>query len=70
MKNQTEIERVHDLMASRAGEVAAYMRDNFKAGLYIGKLTALGWVVGGMPGADLAIEHDYESWVRDHDDET
>ena len=69
MKTQAEIERVHDAMASRSGEVSDYMGDNFRAGLYVGKMTALGWVLGDMPGADLAIEHDYEDWVREHDDE-
>ena len=69
MKPESEIERIHDAMANRAAEAAEWMGDNFKAGLYVGKMTALGWVLDAMPGSDLAIDHDYESWVREADGE-
>ena len=41
MKQHDEIERVYDAMANRS-ESSDWMGDNFKAGMYVGKLTALG----------------------------
>ena len=64
MKPQAEIERVQDAMANNR-EAVDWMGDNFKAGLHVGKLTALGWVLDEMKGSDLAIVHDYESWMRE-----
>ena len=69
MKPQAEIERIHDAMANRTGEVAEWMGDNFKAGFYAGKLIALEWALGDAPGSGLAIDHDYESWMREAEGE-
>ena len=69
MKPQAEIDRVHDLLANHAGEAAEWMGDNFKAGLFVGKLIALEWALDDAPGSDMAIDHDYESWVRENEGE-
>ena len=64
MKTRNEIERVHDGLANNR-ESTDRMGDNFKAGLYVGKLLALGWVLGDVQGSSIAIDHDYESWMRE-----
>jgi hypothetical protein len=70
MRSKDEIERVAD----RLGQVSAdgdgktplldWRGDTFRYGFLVGKLVALGWVLG-EPNADLAIDHDYDSWLRE-----
>jgi hypothetical protein len=38
--------------------------DNFKYGMFIGKLIALGWVLDEPSSADLSIHFEFEDWER------
>lgn len=39
--------------------------DNFKYGMQVGKLLALGWVLGEVASSDLALHYEFDDWVRD-----
>jgi hypothetical protein len=61
MRNEGDIESVADKLATPNRHLD-WQGDNFKYGYYIGKLVALGWVLG-EPSADMSIDHDFESWI-------
>ena len=37
--------------------------DTFQYGFLMGKLTALGWVIGSNPSGDMSSHYDYEDFV-------
>ncbi len=58
-----EIRRVFELLDNV--NTAAEKGDSFKYGMQVGKLIALGWVLGEVPSSDLSLHYDFDSWVRD-----
>ena len=58
-------EEVHDMFhnfdAGEEGWLEDCRGDNFKYGMWVGKMIALEWVLGG-PLANLKIQYDFESW--------
>lgn len=59
----SEIRRVFELLDNV--DTAANMGDNFKYGLQVGKLIALGWVLSEVPSSDLSLSYEFDDWVRD-----
>ena len=65
MRSEEEIQHVFgDFDAPNRLELLRSQGDNFKYGMWAGKLMALEWVLGG-PIDFLKIHHDYESWVAE-----
>jgi hypothetical protein len=63
MRSEEEIREVFNTFdEAEQEELMNSKGDNFKYGFWVGKLTALGWMLGD-PIADLKIHHDYQSYV-------
>ena len=63
IKPSKEIRRVFELLDNV--NTVANKGDNFKYGMQVGKLIALGWVLGEVPLSDLSLPFDYDDWERD-----
>lgn len=59
----SEIRRVFELLDNV--NTAAERGDTFKFGMQVGKLIALGWVLGEVPSSDLSLHYDFDTWLRD-----
>ncbi len=57
-----EIRRVFELMDNVK---TVSEEDSFKFGMQVGKLLALGWVLGEVVTSDLALQYEFDDWVRD-----
>ena len=64
MKNEAEIQKLLDELESVPNPLDC-QGDNFQYGLYLGKLQALGWVVGDTPSDLIASRFDFESFNRE-----
>ena len=62
VQSPAEIRRVFELLDNVETVTDG---DNFKYGLQVGKLIALGWVLGEVPTSDIALQYEYDDWVRD-----
>ena len=58
-----EIRRVFELLDNVS--TVKDKGDNFKYGMQVGKLLALGWVLGEVPTSDLSLPFGFDDWVRD-----
>jgi hypothetical protein len=58
-----EIRRVFELLDNV--HTVEEKGNNFKYGLQVGKLMALGWVLNEVVTSDLALAYEYDDWVRD-----
>jgi hypothetical protein len=63
MRTQEEIEDVASELANRP-EILHSMGNSFKYGYLVGKMTALGWVLGAS-SEDMSIDYDFEDWWRE-----
>lgn len=63
IKSEEEIRRVFELLDNV--NTAAERADNFKFGMQVGKLLALGWVLGEVPTSDISLNYDFDDWQRD-----
>ena len=63
IRSPTEIRRVFELLDNV--NLVANQGDNFKYGLQVGKLIALGWVLGDVTSSDLSLSYDFDDWQRD-----
>lgn len=63
VKPADEIRRVFELLDNV--NTAAERDDTFKFGMQVGKLLALGWVLGEVPTSDVSLNYDFEDWQRD-----
>ena len=68
MRSEDEIRDVYDRLGQESdpddgGKIPAmdWSGDTFKYGFLVGKLVALGWVLGDR-GADMGSHYDYEDW--------
>jgi len=57
-----EIRRVFELLDNSK---TVKEEDTFKFGMQVGKLLALGWVLGEVVTSDLALQYEYDDWIRD-----
>jgi hypothetical protein len=70
VRSESEIREVADRLGQEldpdTGNVHAldWKADTFKFGFLIGKLTALGWVLG-EPSVDLSNHYDFDNWQRE-----
>lgn len=58
-----EIQRVFELLDNV--NTVKDSGDTFKYGMQVGKLIALGWVLGEVPTSDLSLQYEYDDWLRD-----
>jgi len=65
IRPSVEIRRVFELLDNV--NTSNDKSDTFKFGMEVGKLIALGWVLGEVPSSDVALHYDFDSWVRDAD---
>ena len=63
IRSPAEIRRVFELLDNV--NLVANQGDNFKYGLQVGKLIALGWVLGDVTSSDLSLSYDFDDWQRD-----
>ncbi len=63
VRSPAEIRRVFELLDNV--NMVADKSDNFKYGLQVGKLIALGWVLGDVTSSDLSLSYDFDDWTRD-----
>ena len=63
MRGREEIEQVYDGLGG-LDDILHEPRDSFRYGMLIGKLVALGWVVGEEETHDLFADYDFEDWSR------
>lgn len=63
VRSPAEIRRVFELLDNV--NMVADKSDNFKYGLQVGKLIALGWVLGDVTSSDLSLSYDFDDWMRD-----
>lgn len=63
IRSPAEIRRVFELLDNV--NLVANQGDNFKYGLQVGKLIALGWVLGDVTSSDLSLSYDFDDWMRD-----
>ena len=63
IRSPAEIRRVFELLDNV--NMVADKSDNFKYGLQVGKLIALGWVLGDVTSSDLSLSYDFDDWMRD-----
>ncbi len=63
IRSPAEIRRVFELLDNV--NMVANQGDNFKYGLQVGKLIALGWVLGDVTSSDLSLSYDFDDWQRD-----
>lgn len=63
IRSPAEIRRVFELLDNV--QAVANQGDNFKYGLQVGKLIALGWVLKEVPSSDLSLNYEFEDWQRD-----
>lgn len=61
-RSPQEIRRVFELL-DNTNTVAD--GDNFKYGMQVGKLIALGWVLGEVASSDLSLHYEFDDWIRD-----
>lgn len=65
MRCEEEVQSVYDTFdMAELTELANARGDNFKFGMWVGKLAALGWVLG-EPIANVKIHYDFDSWEID-----
>jgi hypothetical protein len=70
MRSELEIREVYDRLGQEPERdthktpLFDWSADTFKFGFLVGKLTALGWVLGDERGAEVASDYDYEDWRR------
>jgi hypothetical protein len=64
MRGRDEIQRVYERIGSRS-ELLKWRADDFRYGMLIGKIVALGWMLGEEASSDLSIDFDFEGWVRE-----
>ncbi len=62
LKSPEEIQRVFELLDSMK---TVKEEDSFKFGMHVGKLLALGWVLGEVVTSDIALQYEYDDWLRD-----
>ena len=62
LKSPEEIQRVFELLDSMK---TVKEEDSFKFGMHVGKLLALGWVLGEVVTSDIALQYEYDDWRRD-----
>ena len=63
LRSPEEIRRIFELLDNV--NTAAERGDTFKFGMQVGKLLALGWVLGEVPSSDLSLNYEFEDWERD-----
>jgi hypothetical protein len=64
MRKSDDVRRAYDQVGNRP-ELLRWRGDNFRYGMLVGKLIALGWTLGEEASADLSIDYDFESWMRE-----
>ena len=64
MREHQEIRQVYDDMVDLS-QILERKRDSFEYGLLIGKLVALGWVLGEESNFELRTEFDFEDWQQE-----
>ncbi len=57
-----EVRRVFERLD---GMKSATEEDTFKFGMHVGKLLALGWVLGEVVTSDVALQYEFDDWLRD-----
>ena len=63
LRSPEEIRRIFELLDNV--NTAAERGDTFKFGMQVGKLLALGWVLGEVPSSDISLNYEFEDWERD-----
>ncbi|MEM7474605.1 MAG: hypothetical protein AAF483_06390 [Planctomycetota bacterium] len=63
LQSPEEIRRIFELLDNV--NTAAERGDTFKFGMQVGKLLALGWVLGEVPSSDISLNYEFEDWERD-----
>ena len=63
IRSPAEIRRVFELLDNVNS--VANKTDNFKYGLQVGKLIALGWVLREVTSSDLSLNYEFDDWLRD-----
>lgn len=63
VRSLNEIQRVFEILDN--ANTDAEKGDTFAYGIQVGKLIALGWVLGEVPSSDLALSYDFETWQLD-----
>ncbi len=63
LRSPAEVRRVFELLDNV--NTVVNQGDNFKYGMQVGKLIALGWVLGDVPSSDLSLSYDFDDWQRD-----
>ncbi|MEC8555585.1 MAG: hypothetical protein VXZ82_11320 [Planctomycetota bacterium] len=63
LRSAEDIRRIFELLDNV--NTAAERADTFKFGMQVGKLLALGWVLGEVPSSDLSLNYEFEDWERD-----
>lgn len=63
IRSPAEIRRVFELLDNV--DIVVDKGDNFKYGLQVGKLIALGWVLREVTSSDLALSYEFDDWLRD-----
>lgn len=61
MRSREEIQRIMGTLANDPALIAL-KGDTFEYGVMVGKLVALGWVLG-KPTADLSIPYRFDEWL-------
>lgn len=63
IRSPAEIRRVFELLDNV--NTVRHKGDNFKYGMQVGKLLALGWVLREVPSSDLSLHYEFDDWERD-----
>lgn len=63
IRSASEVRRVFEILDNVNTD--AEKGDTFGYGVQVGKLIALGWVLGEVPSSDLALSYDFETWQLD-----
>ena len=64
MKSSEEVRDLYERLGERP-ELLDWKAHNFRYGMLLGKLLAIGWVLGEEGSGDVSIDHDFESWSRE-----
>ena len=66
MRSEEEVlEMFHRFDEHTGRELMKSKGDNFKYGMWVGKMIALEWALGDEHG-DMVIAYDFEDWEREH----
>jgi hypothetical protein len=64
MRDAKEIEHLQTALNQQASESLEWQGDNFKYGLYCGKVLAMAWMMGETSTGEMGVQYEYEDFIR------